>query len=199
MPFSSVSGLVCGRVTHVQPQSCSSVTAPRAPGGFGCRQPCLRLHCTAPAAFLCISFPAGQKIKWWQVTGWLFACDRAASHMTCLHGQLQHDMLYPAGRGQSAAAPLASLQTAPTPWCSPSLTAEQNEAYFWFIAATCNELHWWGLLTWSTLARAYCLSATDGKTNSIDDGNPFIVLWIQHPPESTTKPLSVSLNTTFYI
>lgn len=87
----------------------------------------------------------------------------------------------------------------PPPPDALSLTAEQNEGYFWFIAATCNELYLGGLLIWRTLARVYCLPATDGKTNSIDDGNPFIVLWIQHPPESTTKPLSVSLNTTFYI
>lgn len=140
-----------------------------------------------------------QDEKWWQVTRWLFACGRAPSHIACLHGQLWDDMLYTAGRGQSAAASLASLQTAPTPWCSLSLTAEQNEGYFWFIAATCNELYLGGLLIWSTLARVYCLSATDGKTNSINGGNPFIVSWIQHPPESTTKPLSVSLNTTFYI
>lgn len=98
----------------------SSITAALAPVGFSFWQTCLHLHFTISAAFLCISFPAehSKTEKGRPVTRWLFASDRALSHAMRLRGQPWHDMLYTPGRGQSAAAPLISLQTAPTPWCS---------------------------------------------------------------------------------
>lgn len=104
------------------PRGPSSITAASAPAGFSCWQMCLHLHCTISAAFLCISFPSehSKTEAGRQVTRWLFTSDRALSHPTRLRGQPQPDMLYTPGRGQSAAAPLTSLQTAPTPWCSLS-------------------------------------------------------------------------------
>lgn len=50
----SLAGFVPGSATC----SSSSGAAARVPEGFCCWQPCLGLHCTIPAAFLCISLPA---------------------------------------------------------------------------------------------------------------------------------------------
>lgn len=118
-------------------------------------------------------------------------CVPVDSHsMTCFTLQGEVKVLQPL---------LPFYKQPPHPDAPSVMTAEHNKGYFWFIPASWNELYLGGLLIWSTLTRAYCMSATDGKTNSIDDCNPFIVSLIQHPLESTKKPHSVPLNTTFYI
>lgn len=144
-PILSLGQFVPGSDT-CSPRAPSSVTAASAPAGFCCRQACLRLRCTVSAAFLCISCPAehSKTKKWRQVTRWLFACDGALSHATRLRGQPWHDMLCTPGRGQSATAPLASLQTAPTPWCSLSRDSWTKRGLFLIYSSNLQ----WIILGW---------------------------------------------------